>query len=164
MESKINCRNARFKTEFNVGARLVRNFEGEALFNFGEIHDTKYSFVFGIGCVLGISHSEKFDVVTINFGRRIRKVICDTNHPRRQVYTLKVGQFANVLGVFKRWKHYDKENGKWKWEYIMFARALQGWYVPKQFDMEQGNDNIREMSEEDICETQNILDNLEITK
>lgn len=163
-DKRIHCRNSRFKEKINVGARLVRNFEGEALFNFGEYQDTKFAFVYGVGLILAINHSEKFDTIWVNFGRRKRRIIVDMNHARRQVYTLKVGQYAHIIAIYRRYKHFNEETQTWESEYLMFARALQGWYVPKQFDIEKGNDNFRDMTEEETIEINNILDNLEVTE
>lgn len=86
----------------------------------------------GIGLVKVIQKGQDFDLVGMDFGRGYcREIFVKSNHARRQIYTLKKGQYAWFYGYMSCYK----ENGKKKTSF--YAKAFQGWYVPKVMDITQ---------------------------
>ena len=84
----------------------------------------------GVGVVRTIQKGDEFDLVGIDFGRgKPREIFVKSNHARRQIYTLKKGQYAWFYGEYKCYN----DNGKTK--SCMYAKAFQGWYVPKNMDI-----------------------------
>lgn len=91
------------------------------------------SFV-GYGIVLKIIKGNEFDIVKFNFGKGERNVIVQRNTARRQIYTLKVNQWAEVIGEFKSTKTQLKD-GTWQYDLSFVAFALNGWFVPRSYDI-----------------------------
>lgn len=96
----------------------------------GATENEKMTICVGIGLVKMIQKGTDFDLVGMDFGRGfIREIYVKNNHARRQIYTLKKGQYAWFYGFVQ----YYKDNGKSKASF--FAKAFQGWYVPKSMDI-----------------------------
>ena len=136
----------------------------------------KYLF-FGIGKVFNVTKGEKFDLVLIEFKpttekNRVgaRSVIVMGNHPRRQILTLKRGQFCMAYGyAYLVNRESEKEDGTKatyrKWQ--LYACALQGWHTPTMFDItkmrkdnETEEDKYIDMSESQRDMFENILEQL----
>lgn len=119
--------------DFNLSeiCRLVHYSLHETLFFLGPPKEkTRYTVCLGVGLVKVIQKGEDFDMVGMDFGRGYtREIYVKNNHARRQIATLKKGQYAWFYGTLNVYK----ENGKPKSS--MFAKAFQGWYVPKVMDI-----------------------------
>lgn len=96
--------------------------------------DNSVKSFYGIGIVLKIIKSNEFDIVKITFGKVERNVIVQRNTARRQIQTLKVNQWCQVVGEYKSCKYQDND-GKWQYELEFVAYALQGWFVPRSYDI-----------------------------
>ena len=138
---------------------MVRCFRGETLFIFGvDSERAKYRWCLGVGYVIKIKQGENFDLVYINFGKNYwREIIVQYNHARRQLLTLKCGQYATFYGKFK----YDFVQKKM----IFYAYGLQAWYVPKSMDIKQMDlASYEKMKLEEEKSMINLIDDLVGTK
>ena len=101
---------------------------------------------FGWGKVWKIEHGEKFDIVCIQFGfdRKIRDVVVFDNHARRQILTLKKGQYCLCGGQAKMYLRSsdDSPNAKRFKQWTFIAYMLQGMFVPTMFDVKKRNKDI----------------------
>ena len=113
---------------------LVHNFKYEALFTFGSYEQYPMcQRCFGIGRVVRIEKGDKFDIVKITFGRNTsRQLIVISNHARRQILTLKRGQYCIFLGHYRLAKSPFNQGEK---IWMFYAHMLQGMYVPKMVDI-----------------------------
>ena len=137
-------------------SRLARYSPHETLIYMGEpTEHTKQVICVGIGLVKVIQKGEEYDMVAMDFGRGFtREIYVNLNHARRQIYTLKRGQYAWFYGTAR----FFRENGKLK--AMFFAKALQGWFVPKQMDIVKADPNdIEEMTKENESKI-DFIDNL----
>lgn len=132
-------------------------------------------YFFGIGKVFKVLKGEEYDLVFVEFKpttnenyKSIRTIIVKNNHPRRQILTLKRGQFAMFYGraylVLQEPKKPDGTTAKYK-KWQLYANALQGWHTPTMFDikrMEKDNelDEYELMSDKQKDLFDNILDRL----
>ena len=109
----------------------------QSLFYFGADTDKKSGvIVLGVGLVKRIEKGKDFDIVYVDFGnRKLKQVIAGNNHTRRQVYTLKYGQYAWVYGLKRTYYIKGTKKTDKQFKTCIFAKALQGWFVPKQFDI-----------------------------
>ena len=115
---------------------------------------------FAIGVVVKIYKNDKFDVAYINCGlggiennNNIKIYFLQLN-ARKQVYTLKVGQFA-MFGLFR---HKDMQTKSPNHYIVDWAMGI---YVPKVVDIrnsELSENEIEEMTEDDLMEGQSFLD------
>ena len=139
---KIRIRNHEFATP-DI-ARLVKHSLGETLIYCGPAtFDSKAILCMGVGKVNKVQKGNKFDLVTMFFGRISREIIVVNNHARRQIFTLKVGQYASFVGYATAYA----EDGKQKLQ--LYAKGLQGWFVPKTMDIKKIDPNdIEQMTEE----------------
>ena len=125
----------------------------------------QYQFMFfAIGKVIRINKGDDFDIVQIQPKpcykgevAHLRNIIFAGNHPRRQILTLKCGQFAMFYGRANLvWQEVEKDNGEKKkirrWH--LFAFACQGWYVPKMFDVKKAQEENVEDMYDDLQEGQ----------
>lgn len=152
---------------------VARTLYGNTIVRF-PLHHSQFGW-FGIGKVLRISKGEEADLVYVAFyptgkGEMVdpTMVIVGGNHPRRQLLTLKRGQYAAFYGrCIKVWNEIEingKKATKGVWQF--YAYALQGWYVPTMFDVRQSKkDNVdetlfTEMSENETNFLNDIIDNL----
>lgn len=144
----------KYDNVFNVPNfhNLARTPKNESVWLFGKDRESNYTLACGIGLVKGISHGKEFDIVYMDFGRGsdwrfLRKVIVMKNTARRQIYTLKINQYAWFYGAFARLTidgHITE---------MFYAKALQGWYVPKSLDIKKDNSiekSMREMPDFEI--------------
>lgn len=111
--------------------KLVHYSMHETLLFLGApIEDNTMTMCLGVGLVKKIEKGEEFDVVGMDFGRGFtRDIIVKNNHARRQIYTLKKGQYGSFYGYMK---YYTKDK---KTTCCFYAKAFQGWYVPKSVDI-----------------------------
>lgn len=133
--------------EFNMAdiSRLVHYFKHETLLILGTPTDNaKRKFVLGVGRTIKIMKGQEFDMIQMDFGSGVWKdIIVKSNHARRQIYTLKRNQYAWFYGFMTTYM----ENGELHTS--LFARALQGWYVPKNMDIKKLDPNeIEKLTEE----------------
>ena len=108
--------------------------KGESIIYFGRIAKNQTMQVcFGIGEVIDIQIGNKFDLITMNFGLHYnRQVFVKWNDARKQILTLKKGEYATFFGFRKDYYRPKKKDEKYqKAEVYFFAKQLQGWYVPK---------------------------------
>lgn len=139
-------------------SRLVHYFKHETLLILGTpVGNEKRRFVVGIGRPIKICKGEEFDVVYMDFGSGLwREIVVKSNHARRQIYTLKRGQYAWFYGFMCRYK--DQESGEFKT--ALYARAFQGWFVPKNMDIKKLDPNeIEKLTEENESKI-NFIDEL----
>lgn len=111
--------------------RLVQCSTHETLIFLGTpIEENDMTICIGIGLVKTIQKGEDFDLVGMDFGRGYsREIYVKNNHARRQIYTLKKGQYAWFYGLMKLYKEGKKK------KCCFYAKAFQGWYVPKNMDI-----------------------------
>lgn len=151
---KIKIRNH----TFNIAdiTRLVHFATHETLLYLGPpLEDNTMTICVGIGIVKKIQKGQDFDLVNMSFGRGYsRAIIVKSNHARRQIYTLKRGQYAWFYGLLKTYK----ENGKR--HNIFYAKAFQGWFVPKNMDIIKIDPNEIEKLEEENESQLNFIDKL----
>lgn len=114
-------------------SRLVHCFKHETLFILGTPNDSaKRKFIVGIGRPIKIMKGQEFDMVKMDFGNGCwRDIIVKSNHARRQIYTLKKGQYAWFYGFMTNYV----DNGEFQTS--LYARAFQGWFVPKNIDIKK---------------------------
>ena len=133
----------------------------QTILYFGKDLDTKMGVIcLGVGIVKKIEKGETFDILYMDFGnRRLKRVIAGTNHSRRQIYTTKLNQYAWVYGYKKTYRKKGSTKKQKLLESVIFAKAIQGWYVPKQFDIKKvdPNDFGKVMEDE---ETTNFINEL----
>lgn len=132
--------------ELPSGNKLVKCFMGERLNNYGMSRGSLQ--ISGCGVVQSIHHSNDYDIVVMNFGRNDREFIVKTPLARRMVYTLKRGQYADVVGGIKFFE--KNAEGKYVQKTVFMAYAFQGWFVPKQFDtrISETNEDVEDITEE----------------
>ena len=123
----------------------------------------KYGFK-GTGLVLKISRGTNFDVILVRFGvmtARTREIIVIHSRARRQILTLKRGQFADFLGEAVVISE-DRPDNPYKNKFVkrlhFTAFAIRGWYTPKAFDVKKYEEDIANGEEE------NYIDPLEEDK
>ena len=143
------------------GSYPVRYTSGETLMTFGKwFKQTRYTTFVGIGKVTKVRKGDKLDIVNINFGRiYARELLVYDNHARRQIYTLKRGQYTWVIGYMR--KELDKETKEYKT--IMLAYGFQAWYVPKTLDIkneEYDLDSIEELTKDNETSMLTFLDEI----
>jgi len=132
----------------------IYNLANESICMFPLFHKNNVAYFFGIGLVMQISRGNEFDLVNMSFtamGNKIRPVIVAGNNARRQLLTLKRGQYALVYGVAKKeWNKSADPNFKpvyyAKWR--LYAYMIQGMYVPKMFDYKKNEEDIANGIEE----------------
>ena len=140
---------------------LVRCFRSETLFIFGSDKDNeRYRWCLGVGRVCKVKQGENFDLLYINFGRNYaREIIVQYNHARRQLLTLKCGQFATFYGKFR---FYIDESGTNKCTF--YAYGLQAWYVPKAIDIKRmkldDEEVLERVEQEEETSMLNLIDEL----
>lgn len=137
--------------------RLPKTPSNECLFILGtDLTNTKYKMCFGVGKVYGVEHGKDLDVVKLNFGAKFHRIIyVKDNRARRQIYTLKKGQYASFLGKIRMVKDNDT------FKTIMFASGFQAWYVPKMLDIKNYDlDSIDEMEKENETSMLTFLDDI----
>ena len=133
------------------------------LFGISKVNEINYRPFFGIGMVRRIAKGEEVDLVYINFGGdQIRQIVCVDNRCRRQILTLKRGQFCSVFGYAKVYSFMGKDkngNPKERFRWCFFGRALQGWYVPTMVDIRKmpTNEDITPLTDKE----ENFIDYLD---
>lgn len=131
--------------DFGNVTRLVHHFPREALFLLGSPkEDERKKIVVGIGIVRTIEKGQDFDLVGMDFGGGFkREIFVKNNHARRQIYTLKKSQYAWFYGIIG---FYNKEGKPCS---QLYAKAFQGWFVPKNIDIKKVDPNeIERLTEE----------------
>ena len=141
--SKVKLKGRTFSVP-NI-TRLVHYSQYETLFFLGPPKATKkYTICLGVGIVKVIQKGKDFDMVGMDFGRGFaREIYVKNNHARRQIATLKKGQYAWFYGTLRSYQ----DDGQWNTS--LFAKAFQGWYVPKVMDIINIDPNeVEELTEE----------------
>lgn len=132
------------------------NSIGETLF-FCDVNDKGATTLMGIGKVCAVQKGENIDKVILYFGTKTRPVYVVSNHARRQIYTLKRGQYCWFLGYLKGIK--DRKNGKMK--PFIFALGFLAWYVPKMVDIEKYDvEELEKLEEENANDLSGFLDEI----
>ena len=154
MGKKVNIRHHSFIITELVN--LAHCSKHETLLFLGTpLEENKMTIAVGIGLVKVIQKGEEFDLVGMDFGRGYtREIYVKNNHARRQIYTLKKGQYAWFYGLMKCYKIGNSKKS------CLFAKAFQGWYVPKNFDIKQLDpEEIEKLTEENESKI-NFIDEL----
>lgn len=143
------------------GSYPVRYTSGETLMTYGKwFKSNRFTTYMGLGVVTKVQKGDKLDIVKMNFGRRYaREILVYHNHARRQIYTLKRGQFAMVFGYMRIER--DKETNEY--HTIMLAYGFNAWYVPKTLDIkneEYDLDTIEELTKDNETSMLNFLDEI----
>ena len=136
--------------------KLVHFTKHETLMFLGSPKDKEeYTIVVGIGRVMAIEKGQEFDLVKMDFGRGYsREILTKNNHARRQIYTLKKGQYAWFYGLMKTYRQDEQL------KMSFYAKAFQGWYVPKNMDIIKIDPNeIEKLTEENESKI-NFIDEL----
>ena len=144
-----------FKTP-EVG-KIARHNQGEWIIILGKMFGfNDRTMCVGWGRVDYIEKGEKFDIVKMNFGTNYsRKVVVTHNHARKQIYTLKLGQYAMFVGYYMFITEKEKKRK------VFFARALQGLFVPKAMDIKRADKtDVNIMNEEEEKDLFNFLDDV----
>lgn len=139
-------------------SHIAKVSKDESIVIFGEWWRNKaYRVCVGVGKVMRVAKGERMDLVVMCFGARYsQKIFVTDNHARRQIYTLKKGQYAWFYGARRI---FIDENKKPKTTFIAFG--FQAWYVPKMVDIKHyDTDNLEDLEQE--RDLSNFLD--EITK
>lgn len=106
-------------------------FQFDSLFMFGKIKKD-FTKVMGIGLVDKVVGGDKYDIVYMNFGSTTRAVVVWEYNARKQIATLSRGKYAMMYGFIRVLK-----NDAGKRRAVLYARALQGWYVPTAYDVKK---------------------------
>ena len=135
---------------------LVHCSKHETLFYLGApSEDKEMNIAVGIGIVRTIQKGDEFDLVKMDFGRGYtREIYVKSNHARRQIYTLKKGQYAWFYGLMKCYVLKGKK------KICFYAKAFQGWYVPKSMDIIKIDPNEIDKLEQDKESKINFIDEL----
>lgn len=106
------------------------------------------------GVVQKIEKGKDFDVVTMTFGKDFgRRIIVQDNFARRQIYTLKHNQIAQVVGELQYYAEKDEETGKYSHKTQMYAKGFLAFYTPKSMDVIK----IEQNEEDDVEEIRDDL-------
>lgn len=137
-------------------SRLVHYSLHETLLFLGTPKADNKTLCFGIGLVKVIQKGKDFDLVGMDFGRGYtREIFVKNNHARRQIYTLKKGQYAWFYGMISCYT--DKDDKK---KTTLYAKAFQGWFVPKNMDIIKVDPNEVERLSEENQSKLNFIDEL----
>ena len=151
---KVKIRNHKFVVPDVT--RLTHYSQHETLLFFGTpLEEKDFTICLGVGLVKAIQKGQEFDLVCMDFGRGYsREIYVKNNHARRQIYTLKKGQYAWFYGLMRCLRINGKTNT------TLYAKAFQGWYVPKNMDIKQLDPNeIDKLSQENQSKI-NFIDEL----
>ena len=120
----------------------------------------KYHQFEGRGQVIKISRGDKMDIVDVKFGmyNKIRPIVVTNSLARRQILTLKRGQWADFGGEAKMLKFRTKDGKHTYNQWCFYAYDIQGHYVPKMFDVKKLQEDI------DNGEETNQIDDLTQSK
>lgn len=151
---KVKIRNHKFAIPDIV--RLAHCSMHETLLFLGTPkEENDFTICIGVGLVKTIQKGEDFDLVGIDFGRGYsREIYVKNNHARRQIYTLKKGQYAWFYGLMRCYKDGKKNKS------CLYAKAFQGWYVPKNMDIVKVDPNEIEKLTQESESKINFIDEL----
>lgn len=122
--------------------------------------DNKTTMCFGVGSVVKIEKGKNYDLVVMNFGRKInRKIFVKLPMARKQIVGLKKGEYSWFYGFRKMYFSKADKDHQRKVETCFFARAFQPWYVPKAFDVKFDPNEIESMTSDTEKEIK-FIDNL----
>lgn len=110
------------------------------------------------GLVRKISKGNEFDILyVLGGGLNLLTVVVKKEPARKQIATCKVNQWCNIIADSLAWF----EDGKSK--AILYAVAIQGWYVPKVMDIQQVPDEElgEPMDDKEYAEGQDFLSQYE---
>ena len=145
----------------------VTNLHGESILYFNGYRDDEKLF-WGIAKVIKVFKGDKFDVVNARFGiggnTKIRPVMVFDNHARRQLLTIKQGQYAEFYGtaqvMVKKLEPQDTNYKEGEYRYLrqwnFAAYMIQGKYLPTSFDVKKRNKEIA--SGETIDDFENLTE------
>ena len=138
--------------------RYAHVSRSESLIFFDNWHDmTNHRMCYGIGKVTGIEKGHDVDIVKMCFGRSYSRWIYVKHvNARKQIFTLRKGQYAQFFGYVKMYR----EDGKIKAVFV--ASAFNGWLVPKAIDIKEDYDmdQIEEIKQEQEIDMLNFLDDI----
>lgn len=132
LEFKVNDKGKLDTYDYTLNRFMTIPLLYESIMEFGK-YNRNYAMIFGIGMVKKIEHTDhNYDIVWMNFGRMDRPVVVWEYNARKQLVTLSRNKFAIFYGFMKYLKH---KNGKLY--PTLYARVLQGMYVPTAFDVKK---------------------------
>lgn len=116
------------------------------------------------GVVKKIEKGKDFDVVTMSFGKDFgRRVIVQDNFARRQIYTLKHNQIAQVVGELQYYRTQDEETQKMVSRAQLYAKGFLAFYTPRSMDVikiEQNEEDDVEKIRDDLQDQMAYIDAL----
>lgn len=145
------------KVKFRNRCDYAYTVRGESIFLLEDFRVAKH--FLAIGKVYRISHGNKFDIVTIRTKIRtnaMRDILVYDNLARRQIYTLKAGQWCTIFGlsVIDTKEVIVKGEKKVIPNRYYYAYSIQGHYVPKSFD-------VNKMAGSEECDVKEMLESQE---
>lgn len=148
------------KNKNYINTFMLCPFKGDSIMWFGSMNEHNFVKIFGIGRVDRIVKKEKYDLVYMDFGgkTRVRPVIVWEYNAKKQILTLKRNTFATIYGFAKYIPL--KMKGKDTRVIVIYARALQGWYVPTMFDIKKNHNDFKYDDDNDT-EFEELLDDFQ---
>lgn len=120
---------------------VMENFTNESLMLFGSTEFNHHTFrqFYGIGAIMCIKHFERFDKVFVKFGvsAYTRCLLVFETNARRQILTLKKGQYAQFYGVLRFIQNEDLSYCKSVYRLMMCCVAMNGWFVPPLLEIKK---------------------------
>ena len=122
------------KVERNYRLPVVRTSWLESIVFIHNMPDTKMCYFMGIGLVKMITKGKNFDVIKVMFGitKKERDVVVYHSRARRQILTLKTGQYGIFYGTAKLtyMKASEDEDGYFFKKYSLMAHTFLEPYMP----------------------------------
>ena len=166
------------KTKITIGTKSPKNvyvpdsdnvmlrMRNESIMTFGQSKygDNTYRQFFAIGRIYKIVKGDTVDCLWVNFGieTKNRCVICNKNFVRRQISLLKRGWYCEFYGLMKimfvkKKIGTDEEKNVPMW--VLFANALNPWYVPRTMEIKKEiNEDVENINIDNNPELINFLD------
>lgn len=145
---------------------VMLRVKNESIMTFGQVQygTNKYRQFFAIGRIYKIVKGDTVDCLWVNFGieNKNRCVICNKNFVRRQISLLKRGWYCEFYGLMKimfvkKKIGTDEEKNVPMW--VLFANALNPWYVPRTMEIKKEiNEDVENINIDNNPELINFLD------
>lgn len=134
--------------EANLGlSKTLSYVSGESLILYGwqKYHHKPYRHFYGIGKVFRVVKGDKQDLLYMRFSvlptYKPRLVVVYENMSRRQILTLKRGQWCQVFGICKcftaEFTDLKTKEKKKRVRMGLYASGINAWYVPTMIDIKK---------------------------